>query len=210
MAYALITSTGVVGSATTPPVDTTGATILVAAVTAIATPVPAPTDSNGNTWLPLTEQGSGVDIRLFYVPNPTVGVGQTFSISSVVPSLAIMAFSGAKISGPFDVENGSQAGAGTTIQTGSVTPSENDELIIAACSHQGDAIGIDSGFTLQVQIPLLGGVGLGIDFAFLIQTTAGAVNPTFTLAASDNHEAAIATFKAAAAGGDTLFAQSVM
>lgn len=190
------------GDITTSSVDTTGANLLVAAVSYLSFSALTPiADSKSNTWTPLTnQQTNGKSVRLFYVYNPTVGTGHTFTGgngTSLFPSISVIALSGSA-SSPFDQENGNTTIGSATISTGSVTPGQDNEILVAAVGSDLVLSSIDSGFTLDENPS--GPQGLTCGLAHLIETTATAQNPTFThTASSGSAAAAIATFKAAAA-----------
>jgi hypothetical protein len=212
MGAALVARTGAGSSdsnnVTTSSVNTTGANFLVALVGWYSGGPPTLSDSKSNLgWTGLNvyspANDTNVKIQIFYCPSATVGSGHTFKVSSsgLQPSVAVLAFSGVDAS-PFDQQNGSNASNfGTTIQTGSVTPTTDNQVVIACYDgYSGDVSSIDSSFTLTDHGPYAGhSVAFGI--AYLIQTSATAVNPTFTLGASNVNAAAIATFKASAGGG---------
>lgn len=211
MAYSLVGSVNVPGGAnggTSGSLDTTGATLLVAQVASYAgSAAPAFSDSKGNTWSALTTYASAEDPRtiIYYVVNPTVGTGHTFTTSgaSSYCVAGIEAWSGGDTTSPFDVENGNAlTGSHTTIQPGSVTPSQNGSLIVS--SFGGDrfasSISIDSGFTTTEVDNGVGGTNIGGALAYLVQGSAAAINPTWSYAASTyGAAAAIAVFKPAAA-----------
>lgn len=204
------TAKGAVGGAavTTDAIDTTGATLLVIAVGWYnGSGAPIISDSKGNTWTALTAQlnANTGDTRLYYSANPTVGTGHTFSNGRAnYSSVAVSAWSGAHAT-PFDVENGAIAAAATSKATGSVTPSEDNELVIAGISLRGswgagsdDIVSIDNGFTISNQIPGVGNNRLSVGMAYLVQTAAAAVNPSWSWSHSDSVSVTIATFKAVA------------
>lgn len=212
MSYSLLvhasqTSTGASTGATTSAIDTTGADLLVACLSSndgIATL----SDSKSNTWTPLTMTigGAPPGVRLYYCRGGTVGTGHTFSSAGVsqYSSVAVAAFSGAHAT-PFDAENGSN-GSGGTQATGSVTPSEAGELIIAglAFNSAGSPLSIDAGFTIAEDANYVAGQSYGVGLAYLIQGAAAGVNPTWTRGGSSQNAAAIATFKAAAAAAAAM------
>jgi hypothetical protein len=202
MAYAVITNAAAAGSgsaATTGAIDTTGANLIVIAGTSYDVPITA-ADSKGNTWSVLTEYDSDVRVRLFYCLDPIVGSGHTFTINSAsgFPSVAVIALSGAAAASVFDQINGS-----ATAQAGSVTPSEDNEILIAAVSFTtSNTVSIDGSFTITNQSDYAGGGAIGIGLAYKIQTSAGAENPTWTPSGTFGDRAStIASFKAAAGGG---------
>jgi hypothetical protein len=155
-------------------------------------------------WFGLTLQAnSSIQCKIYYAKNATVGSGHTFTFdgTAVYPSIGIMAFSGSDTTSPFDQENGAENAGTTSLQTGSVTPSTNAQILVAALGfNTANTISVNSSFTGLIQQNFTGGVE-GMAMAYLIQTTAGAVNPTFSWSSSSAAAAAIATFKTAAAGG---------
>lgn len=192
---------------TTSPIDTTGANLIVVAISDYAIqPASILSDSKSNTWNALTPAiGSAPYERttLYYCYNPTVGAGHTFTATSpsgfTYPSINVSAWSGSAAS-PFDVENGGGSPGVSSIQAGSITPSANGELIIAAnCFEHTAAWSIDSGFTITDQDVYGGGNNFGGAMAYFVQTTAAAINPTWTNSQSNNVSAAIASFKVSGA-----------
>ena len=186
---------------TSASIDTTGATLLVAVVTYTGTPTVS--DSKSNTWTALTcQQNTSVYSCIYYVNSgsPSVGSGHTFTISGAVTVsvINVMAFSGTGAS-PFDNQNGNSSLLVSTIQPGSITPSQNNDIIITGLSggnNFGAANTIDSGFTITYQKAVTGGINYGHAGAYLIQTTAAAVNPTWNMGVSVNNVAStIASFK---------------
>lgn len=140
-------------------------------------------------------------MQIFYAQNPTVGTGHTFTYTSTAkyPSITVTAWSGTATTSVFDVENGATATSGTSIATGSVTPTQNDELLIAGLTLQAtNTPSIDLSFTITDTVQFSANHFLG-SHAYKIQTTAAAQNPTWSWGTSTNIVAAIATFKAAVA-----------
>lgn len=214
MAIALVaqaTSTGAQTGGTTGAVDTTGATLLVAVVTRYSGGVPTVSDSNSNTWTALTDRTGGeAAARIYYAVNPTVGSAHTFTIggggSDYYAKITVGAFSGAATSTPFDQQNGAGSGSGSTsLASGSVTPGEDNELIISVISTGTGSSGtysVDNSMTkFSGEEPYEINVNEGHAGAYKIQTTATAIDATWSWTGSAVRAAAIATFKAAAAGG---------
>jgi hypothetical protein len=195
MAYALIDSVSVEGNGNTAAIDTRTADLLVAFVAVQDGGEGTFSDSQSNTWTALTTQANTVDGRLYYVFNPAVNASHTFSCNGIFPTVYVLAFSGAATS-PFDQQNGTAIGSGTTIQPGSVTPTEDNELIVVGLATNGDiTAAIDGGFTIA-QSRDNTGTGFAGAIAYLIQTTATAANPQWS--GFNNYATAnIATFKAA-------------
>jgi hypothetical protein len=189
---------------TTSAIDTTGADLLVAVVSDGASP--SISDSKGNTWIGLTEQNQFTINygRLFYCQGGTVGSGHTFTGSG---SISVLAFSGSA-SSPFDVENGTAA-SGQFINPGSITPSQANDILIAAVTTHTQAtlisLAIDQGYTLGSIIQGAGGGPRGAALAYFIQTTAAAKNPQFNWTGSPTFiTGEAAAFKTASGGGSTL------
>ena len=216
MAFSLLVSTSgnaasdPANTAVTPAIDTTGADLIVvfgASIFGYATL----TDSESNTWTSLTGQNHiGFYFgRIYYCVTPITSATHTFTYAttSFFPSLCVQAWSGVAAS-PFDQENGATYGQfpDQPVVPGSVTPSEDDELLVTGLSW-GNAgadtvIGINSGFTVSDDEQMLTGQNGGAAMAYKVQTSAGAENPEWSSTQNiSNITTAIATFKAAPSGG---------
>jgi hypothetical protein len=189
---------------TTSGVNTTGANLIVVLISSDSANAKTLSDSKGNTWSAKTAYAdfpaTDNEIRAYVATNPSVGPGHTFTVSgsNIFASIAVLSFSGAHSSGPFDQQAGQGVASGTSAQPGSVTPSEDNELLIAALTFEvSNTISVNSGFTIAGQANLIGGVSYGIAAAYKIQTTAGAENPTFSWANACPSAANILTFKVA-------------
>lgn len=215
MAFALVANTGS-GSTTgntfaTAGINTTGANLLVAAVGTYIGTGGVVTDSNGNTWNKLTVRGIGatIDFTLWWSSPTTVGSGHTFTCTTTAtyPSMCVQAWSGAAAS-PFDQENGAATGAATSLATGSLTPSENNCLVVSGVCEGGadsDAT-VDSSMTRSDLVVWVSAQHVLSAMSYIVQTTAAAINPTWSWASTISAGVGIATFKAAAvAGGTTHF-----
>lgn len=212
--YALIANVGVAGAgngATTAPIDTTGANLLVALVFSwVAAAAPGFADSKSNSWTGLTVRSAAdPEVRLFYVQGGAVGTGHTFSTSGTATysGCLVAAFSGS-VASPADQENGATGSGVTSLKPGSITPTEDNELVIAAMATNNNAgfstqAAIDGGFTFSNRINS-GGDSYAAALAYLIQTSAAAADPTFSWNNAHSAAAVIASFKAAAAGGGSL------
>jgi hypothetical protein len=195
---------------TTGTIDTTGADLIVVHVGKFDGATGGASggtlsDSKSNAWTPGTLQdGTDAVSRIFFCEFPTVGSGHdfTFSNTSSFSTIEVLAFSGAKIAGSYHSENGA-TGSGTSLQPGSVTPSENGSLIFTGkCWNASiSSLSINSSFTLQEEDPYGAGVNMGAAAAYLIQGTAGAVNPTWSWSGSASAAATIAVFLPEDGGG---------
>lgn len=206
MAIALVANVGA-GSATsnnvtTGSIDTTGADLIVIVVSAYGG-APTLSDSKGNTWTARTSYGPIHVCKIYYCASPTVGSGHTFTLTSstLYPTVNVAAFSGTHAT-PYDVENGyAEVGApSTTGQPGSVTPSEDNEVLITGTTHASTVSSIGSSFTITDNIAYGAGTNIGGAMAYKIQTSAGAENPTWTYGSAQYFTASIATFKAGGGG----------
>jgi len=189
----------------TPEIDTTGATLLIAIGSAVGSgSTQAITDNKNNPWTPLTahQDGTGAVVQIFYSIPTSVGPGHSVTdtgSAGSVPAVIFAAFSGTKATLSFDQQNGAAGASGTTQATGSVTPGEDNELIVAALcfGYSARTITVSGGLSIPQQND--GSTSMGAAFAYLVQTAKAAIEVTFTANGSmTSHAGAIATFKAAA------------
>ena len=194
-------SSGSGGDATTGAINTGGANLIVVGVAMLSTN-PAIQDNKGNTWSRLTVQtaGSNFSEALFYCYAPSVGSGHTFNTnngSNNYPSICVAAFSGSAAS-PLDQLSGSSATTTLSIQPGSITPGQDSELSIAflGCNNSESSMTVNAGFSVTDSQLFVSGKAYGCAMGYLIQTTAAAVNPTWTVAPNNaNLVTTIASFK---------------
>lgn len=167
---------------TTPGINTTSASLIIISVSYISGSTPTPTDSYNNTWLSLTSQTFVTAYnQLFYVLNPIVGPGHTFSTTGTTSAIEVASFS--NVLSFASIQNGTQ-GSGNPIATGSVSPLTNNCLIVSGINFiSAGAVSINSGFTITNQNNFATGVNNGGALAYLVQTSATAANPQWTLGA---------------------------
>lgn len=197
-AWTLISHTSVVGS-TTPAIITTGADLIV--VTTVPDNGATITDSKSNTWTALTAQNATV--RIYYVHNPTVGSGHTFSATAGNGVIMVEAWAGS-ITSPFDQQNGGfTASLVTTFQVGSITPGVSTELVVTGIGLGGNASSptIDSGMTVSDSQNGVSGVSYGGGMAYIVQSAATPINPTWSWTNTTGPAAVIASFKGLGASG---------
>ncbi len=192
--------------ATTPARDTTGAKIITLVTTQASNNTP--TDSASNTWAKRSEALNGsARCSIWECINPTTNASHTFSLTATVPGIAMAAFAGTP--DVFDQSNNATGSSVSSLATGSVTPTADNELIIdAALCSSVDPNSIDAGQTLLEHFTGDGATVFGTGLAYEIQTSATTRNPTFTFSGSSGTAGAcIATFKqvAAAGGFDRMF-----
>jgi len=210
MAIALIADAAAGGTSSTPsetaPIDTTGANFIVLVAGRTDTGI-TPTDNYSNTALALTGYNGifGGSIGAWYIKNATTGSGHIFYFNDNSSALCVGAFSGVDPTSPFDVQDGISA---TNPPNGpSVTPSQNDSLIIAAAGifegFGGTAVP-GSGVTSLNYVTGLGGTHWDCALAYEIQTTATTRSPTWTDTGSPGANAStVIAFKPATSGGTT-------
>lgn len=203
MAFSAIISTsevfGVAGGTTTG-INTTGANLIIIALTYQQLAGINISDSKGNIWLQLTTyEGVGAQsgVVFYYCYNPIVGSGHTFSTTSHFSGINVLAVSGAAIS-PFERQNGTfNISSTTSQQPGPITPSSTDELVVTAITNYNglSAPLIPSGYTSVGTYATLVAEAGGM--AYIIQTVPATENPTWTgLATSTNTACNIAVFRA--------------
>jgi hypothetical protein len=190
---------------TTPTRDSTGADLCVYGTADYAAFGAGTITDNKNTITShLTVRTSTImRSRQAYTKSPTVGSGHTASCNGAYGTIAFAAFSGAHLTAPLDQQNGGTTTGATSLSTGSITPSEDNCLIIAhlALDVFTGTITVDSGFTILDQIAYSPGFYFAGAFAYKIQTSAAAVAATFSWSGSVDAAASITSYKAAAAGG---------
>lgn len=176
-------------SSATATINSTGANLLIVTVSRFDSAVAQSlTDSLGNTWTALTERliSSSVRVRGYYCLNPSVGASHTFTVAgvnagagtSIFPAIAVSAFAGV---GGYGSETGGTQTSAATGQPGSITPIEDGALLVTGESFNvAGTQSVNSGYTIGAQQNFASGTSLGVAQAYLIQTTAAAVNPTWS------------------------------
>lgn len=196
-----------VSSAVATITDTTGAKLIIAAMSFFAG-TPAVTDNKGNTYQPLTshvDASTDYFARLFYCIAPSVGASHALTGTASGGGFIVLsaaAFSLSSGTPTFDSENGTNHDSSnvTTLAGGTLAPSVNNQLLVAAVTWNlpggsPRTVSINSGFTITDQSQQ-GSNNLFGGLAYLIQTTGGSVSPTWTFSDVINDAAAAdATFK---------------
>ena len=217
IAQAAAGGAGAITAATTAAINTTGADLIVAAVGSYSPSGTDPTafamsDSKGNSWtaMNLYETSGAILVTMYWSRPTSVGSGHTFTFTAPganianYPSIAVAAYAGS-VASPVDQQNGNTTGgSGSTVQPNSITPSEDSELVLTACAWDGSVTmsSINGGFAIEATANYSAGNAIGVSLAHLIQATAAAANPTWTLSGSANDRvAAIASFKSSGGGG---------
>lgn len=208
-AIALVADTGAQSpdnnGVTTAAIDTTGATLLVAMTCYdFNGSNGAPSDSEGNTWVNLNGQNiDDLTIALpWYVENPTTDASHTFSITGTgnYATIMVMAFSGTVLTSVFDQENSAASISSASLAAGSITPTENNELIISGmCGNATQTtLSVNESMTREQHFPS-GATAKPGAMAYKIQTTATAINPTWTQDSASHLGSFVSSFRASAA-----------
>lgn len=226
MAWTLVANVNapstVSNSVTSSSINTTGADLIVISVskfaqTGVNVAGGTVSDNKGNTWTGLTAKNTTNSCaRLFYCYSPTVGSGHTFSHSQgpggasgsdAFAVLAVMAFSSA-ITSPFDVQNGGTTASGTSLATGSITPSVSGALLVSAgCfNNASNTMSIDNSFNQVLNSAYAAGLRMAAAAAWK-EHTSGAINPTWSWSGARDSAVVIAAFKPAAAASGKLLTQ---
>lgn len=217
MSFALLTHTQASGSSAaviTAPIDTTGADLLIAVIhgnfQSGSTDPFMYTDTYGNTanWVYLTQYKSpgtnGTLTRILYCLSPAVGTGHVFEVhgSDSYPTVDILAYSGVGVT-PFDGDVGnSNASSVSSIQPGSLTPSQAGDLLISAATWSVAGTYTSDIGTIIDQTTGGGTSMPGVVVAY-VQGGAAAFNPTISASASGIVSIATAAFKSAGGGATT-------
>jgi hypothetical protein len=177
-----------IDDATTDPIDTTGATLLVAFATSPVEP-DSFDDSEGNTWVTVAENTPGASFGfVYYAENPTTSAAHTFHAtlpSSSGLAIVLAAFVGPSITGAFDgssSENGTgfQTGSGSPLRPGSITPSADRALVVTMAGGDDLTAPYIAGYQVFEDHDGAPGVSGAISVAFQVQGTATATNPEWT------------------------------
>lgn len=211
------------GGGTSPAIDTTGADFIFVGLACAHSQMNAVwgsfSDSKSNIYVtgsPQQVDGSNnADVSGIWVINPTVGSGHTFTFGggNQLQSMCVAAYKRANSGHDVNSAGGNSAGA-FTVQPGSVTPNQNNSLIISVATivQVGPTLSINQGFTIRENQPLVSGQTYGCMLNDLFQATAAAVNPTITSNMNGNGMGAITfVFKALGEpiGSQLITAQAV-
>jgi hypothetical protein len=189
----------------TGALNCTGATLLAVGISNYST-VPTVSDSQSNSWVLATSNTTNTsgEVYLYYVyvsSGSQVSSTQTFTIvgGGNFATEFVQCWAGSRAT-PLDQTNGGSATFNFTLQTGSITPTLNNELVISVIDdYQQSALAIDSGFTISDSTNWGGsGTSNAGGMAYLIQGTAAATNPTWSWTTQDQAAAIIASFFSAA------------
>ncbi len=205
------------GTNTTPAIDTTGANLLVI-VASHSTNNPTISDSKSNTYGNVVYSNAGVlggRCSIWYIQPGTVGSSHTFSISgtNVYGSIFAMAFSGSA-STPLDASNSGAAIEDLSFLTGSITPSLDGELIIAAGELYAEVgpltVTADNSIIQPDAFISESTETYGCCAGYKVQASAAAINVTWSTTDYSDSAGIIASFKVQVAVATNLMGQAIM
>lgn len=176
-------------TATTAPVDITGATSVWVSVSRVFSASTVVIDSVGNIFTALSVNTGGAGnqgIIQFCKSNPTTSATYTVTATNNTTgnglNMAVDAFNGTVGASCPDVQSQNSAGS-NSVQPGSVTPPNNNSLLVTAVALNGQNVittTIDSGFMILDSVFPGSGQGFALATAYLKQITAAPVNLTWT------------------------------
>jgi hypothetical protein len=186
---------------TTAAIDTTGASLIVVAMASLLGAGPGIlTDSKGNSWTTGPSQdGSVCTTSLFFVTSPITGTGHTFTCGTGDGALIVAAYTGTLATSPLDVSSQAHSGGATSLAPGSVTPDQDNSLIIFAAGDQWlGTLTPSVGSIVGTAFPFSAGKAFGMGLANFIQGAAASINPSLSWSGgSAPAEAVGAVFKPA-------------
>lgn len=201
---ALAKATGPSTGCTTAAFNSSGATLAVlGSASWEGGDTPSHTDSASNTYSSLTAQSNVglVECRITYCANPTTSATHTATVSgtNTYCNAIFSVYSGVLLASPFDQQNGNKTTSGAAITVGSITPTDNNELIVTIIGRAGTGGSetINESMTIMGRLTGVVGQAYTVAHAYKVQTTAAAINPTWTLTSDSGVDiaAAIASFK---------------
>jgi hypothetical protein len=183
-------------SFTSSAINTTGASLIVIGLAWYGPNAASltPTDSQSNTYTAAasTKQvTTSPYLELYYKYSPSTSSSHTFTAGGVnvtYPLMFVFAFNGTTGASVDQGTNFGNAGSASSIQPNPITPLHNNEIIVSLVGvntqpTSNGAISIDSGFTqpdASVGYNISTAGHYGGSMAYLVQTTAAAINPTWS------------------------------
>jgi hypothetical protein len=195
------------GSYSNATLDSTGADFLVVAVAGYKS-YEGFIDAKGNAWvlaLSVVDDVTPNYLKIWYSAAPaSVGAGHSVYNQDTTGYVSIFfaAFSGALLTSPQDASTSQNYSAGSTVSSGSITPSQSNELVIAAavCRYSPTAPTC-SGVTMLDSQSRNGYNSWAGGLAYQIQTGPAAVNPSWTFSYNDAVAGTVAFKSTSSASG---------
>lgn len=164
---------------------TSSGDLWVGAVSSYTSTVIAVSDNkNGGNWTCETQQvTAGLNNgTLCYREAPTTGSNTTVTIAGVstYPSIIIYGVTGSIGAGAHDQTAGNKTDAGTTLAPGTITPSQDDEIVFtglaSGASANADMTVTGNGVVKLSGFDQVGGVNIAGAIGYVIQSTATATS----------------------------------
>lgn len=186
----------------------TGANLIIGALTNyLPTSTNSLSDNGGDSIFlrPAIDDGSNVRTTPFYIVNPTslsAFVISTSTVANSYPTICYIAVTTTSGTNPFDDEADNTFG-GTSAASGFVSPSQNNDILVAVWSGISDisSPSISIGYNITSTPVTTSTTALRGMIAYLIQTTATGLNPTWSWTTSTTGNAANLAFKDTSSGG---------
>jgi hypothetical protein len=198
------------GGTTVGTLNLVGADLIVLIVGHDAGTSVSVSDSQGNVYVPIFDVGT--KLHFFYKLFPSTSSAMVFNASgsNIYAGIFVLGFSaGGDLPALDQTSLNSGASFVTSIQVGTLTPSQNNDVLIMGSWQEGSVgstIGVDNGLVPNPtwQIDAVGGVTFGMGAAYLIQTTATAMAPSMSWINSVNAAAGMVAFKVTAPSGPII------
>ena len=188
------------GNVTTTPINTTGATLIevIIGTSLGAGNYSTPTDSQSNSFsfgLGSFQNSSDCWLHTYIIVNPSTSASYTVSDAPSVddyPGICAIAFSGSPspVSSIIDGYSGANVLSSTSLQTGNITTSYNNDLLVSAVCTGASAgtVSINDSFTIPTGMNLLSVSAqyYGLTVAYLNQSTWASINPTWSETGTEN------------------------
>lgn len=190
------TATGSTGglNVTTSGIDSTGGSLIVMAVCdySIVSAATISDNKTGNVWQSTGSfsAASSIRERILYSTGSASGFGSSHTFTATCggglcyPVIAVAVFSGTTQTNPLDKSTGNSASGVLSIFPGSLTPTNNDSLVVSGLGFDVSNTVVVTGMSILNQIDYLAANHFGCGFAYAIQTTATASNPEWSWGAS--------------------------
>jgi hypothetical protein len=198
--------TGASTTGTPGPIAMTGASVIVIGTSGYFG-APAPSDSNGNTYVQVTTQSDAVTplySATWECENPNVTGVMSFFTSGAdyYETLDVLGVSGTLTSAAVDAFTSAQTTSGTALQPGSVSVLAGEATItFLAGWWTGGPATINAGFTITDQNVLVNGVNFAAAMAYHL-AAASPTNPTWAgVSPAGALQAHIITYKPSTGGG---------
>jgi hypothetical protein len=153
---------------------------------------------NASVQGPSGENATGGSNHLIYFINPSTSATHTWTSTSVsgqvYGSLTVIAVKDSHGTPSLDASSAGACGS-PSAQPGSITPSVSGSLVVSGDTYTDTStLSVNSSMTIAKQVPVVSGIAYGGGIAYLSQTTAAAINPTWSSSTGSGMCATIMAF----------------